>query len=208
MRPACGQFGRDMAVNRANVVLGVEAARDTGLIGNHEHEQAGVVQRLDRRLGAFDPAEASDRANIPVVMVQHAVAVEKGSRPLTVDDFSPGAGQVVGHADVDKVAVVLGAEQKTRRSEPGENVPFERTIRLELVDQGAAEGVDTAADEPRAGLRRPLGKARNPVAGHFDRAKSRRIGKAAQRNKAERRTSVGDPATELREIDVKPENRR
>ena len=70
---------REMGMDDANILFGIETARDAGLIGDNEHEQPGVIERLDRGFGALDPAEPRDRADIPVIVVEHPVAVEKAA---------------------------------------------------------------------------------------------------------------------------------
>jgi len=81
---------------------------------------------------------------------------------------------------------------------------LERTARGEVVDHRVTEGIDATADKPGARPRWPLGEVNNPVVRQLDRPKPRRIGERPQRNDPERRAGIGDSATKLQEIDVKP----
>ncbi len=63
-----------------DIVLGEQAARDAGLVRDDEDEIAGLVEPADRGGRARHPAKALARADIAVVVVDHAVAVEKGRR--------------------------------------------------------------------------------------------------------------------------------
>ena len=136
----------------ANILLGIETARDAGLICDNEHEQPGVVKRLDRRFGALDPTEPGDGADIPVVVIEHPVAVEKGRRLGVAGSgiSSPSSYQVGRHADIDEIAVVFGTEQATGPGKLWKDIVLERTARAEVIDQGVTEGIDATADKPRA----------------------------------------------------------
>ena len=81
---------------------------------------------------------------------------------------------------------------------------LERTARAKEIDQRVAEGINTTADEPGARPSRPLCETGNPIARQFDRPKPCRIGKRPQRDDAERGAGIGDSATKLQEIDIKP----
>ena len=72
-----GKFGAHPVVQRVELVLGEEAARHAGLVGEEEHEIAGVVQPADRLRRIRHPADALLRAHVAVVMVDDAVAVEE-----------------------------------------------------------------------------------------------------------------------------------
>ena len=67
-------------MQRVEFGLGEEAARDAGLVGEEEHEIAGVVQPPDRLRRIRHPADALLRAHIAVVVIDDAVAVEEGGR--------------------------------------------------------------------------------------------------------------------------------
>ena len=75
------KFGAHPVMQRVELVLGEKTARDAGLVGEEEHEIAGVVQPPDRLRRIRHPADALPRAHIAVVMVDDAVAVEERGRP-------------------------------------------------------------------------------------------------------------------------------
>src|ERR1700739_1930485 len=61
--------------------FGKEAARHAGLVGEQEHEIAGLVQPRYRLGGVRHPADAIPGAHIAVVMIDDGVAVqESGGR--------------------------------------------------------------------------------------------------------------------------------
>ena len=70
-----------MRVHRREILLTVEAARDAGLVGYDKDKEAPLVEQLDPLAGAVDPAEARHRPDIALVVIEHAVAIEKGGRP-------------------------------------------------------------------------------------------------------------------------------
>ena len=57
--------------------LVVVAAGDAGLVGNDEDMPAGLGGVTDRIARAVDPLEAVARADIAVIDVEHAVAVQE-----------------------------------------------------------------------------------------------------------------------------------
>ena len=65
--------------------FGEEAARHPGLVGEEKHEISGVVQPADRLRRIRHPADAVAGAHIAVIMVDDAVAVEKGGGLLAQD---------------------------------------------------------------------------------------------------------------------------
>src|ERR1700734_1137852 len=65
-------------MQRREIVLGEESAGDTGLIGEEEHKISGVVQPADRLRRIRHPANAVACAHVAVVVIDDAVAVEKG----------------------------------------------------------------------------------------------------------------------------------
>jgi hypothetical protein len=70
-----------MRMHRGDIFLAVEAARDAGLVGHDKDQEAGLIEQPDRLARAIDPAEALDRPDVTFVVIEHAVAVEKGGRP-------------------------------------------------------------------------------------------------------------------------------
>jgi len=65
-------------MDRVHLRLGVEAVADPRLVSDDKHVEPGFVERPDRLARAVDPAEVFDRADKPVVVIEHAIAVEKG----------------------------------------------------------------------------------------------------------------------------------
>src|SRR5260370_36900342 len=76
--PLSGECGKHPVGQLIEVVCGKVTARDPGLISEEEHEIAGVIQPADCLRCTRDPANPLSRAHIPVVMVDDAIAVEKG----------------------------------------------------------------------------------------------------------------------------------
>ena len=72
------KFRAHPVVQHIELGLGEEAARDAGLVGEEEHEIAGLVQAADRACRVRHPANAFACAHIAVVMVDDAVAIEEG----------------------------------------------------------------------------------------------------------------------------------
>ena len=66
-----------LGVQRDDVVLGVVAAADPRLIGDHEHPPAGLVEGGDGLAGAGDPVEVLPAVHVAGVLVQDSVAVEE-----------------------------------------------------------------------------------------------------------------------------------
>ena len=73
-----GEFVAHPVVQRIDVVFREVAARHAGLVGEEEHEISGVVQASDRLRRIRHPADPFLRADIAVVMIDDAVAIEKG----------------------------------------------------------------------------------------------------------------------------------
>ena len=64
-------------VAAVNVVEGIQAAADAGLVGDDEDPPAHVVEAADHGLRAIDPLEILAAEDIAVIDVDDAVAVEK-----------------------------------------------------------------------------------------------------------------------------------
>src|SRR3984957_5806332 len=73
-----GELGAHPVMQHGELVLGKETARDTGLIGEEEHKISGLVQPADRLRRVRHPANPLTCAHIAVVVIDDAVAVEKG----------------------------------------------------------------------------------------------------------------------------------
>src|ERR1041385_1685028 len=74
------KFAAHPGIERIHLRLGELAARHAGLVGGDEHEIVGVIKFADGRCRAVHPAEALARADITVVDIDDAVAVEQRSR--------------------------------------------------------------------------------------------------------------------------------
>ena len=68
-------------MQRVEIVLGKEAARHAGLIGEEEHEIPGIVEPADRFRGIRHPANPLMRAHVAVVMIDDAIAIEERGGP-------------------------------------------------------------------------------------------------------------------------------
>src|SRR5262249_19893138 len=69
-------------IESADVLFGKIAARQAGLIGNDKAVEAAIVEPLDGGDGTRDPGELSRLVHVPVVDVEHAVAIEERGRAL------------------------------------------------------------------------------------------------------------------------------
>ena len=79
--PCAASSARIQSCSVLQFVLGEEAARDAGLVGEEEHEIAGLVEAADRLGRIRHPADPLLRAHIAVVVIDDAVAVEEGGGP-------------------------------------------------------------------------------------------------------------------------------
>jgi hypothetical protein len=73
------QFAQHPAVQLDQIVLGEQPARYAGLVGGDENEVSRLVEPSDCRGHAGHPTEALNRADIAVVVVNDAVAIEERS---------------------------------------------------------------------------------------------------------------------------------
>src|SRR5690349_7380236 len=85
------QFGQHPVVQPVQFSLGEEAARDAGLVGEEEHEIAGVIEPPDRLGRIGHPADALLAAYVAVVVIDDAVAVEEGGRSQRLHHGAPFA---------------------------------------------------------------------------------------------------------------------
>src|ERR1700755_438563 len=76
------QLGAHPVVQHVEFGLGEEAARHAGLVGEEEHEIAGVVEPAYRSCRVRHPADALARAHVAVIVIDDAVAVEESRGPL------------------------------------------------------------------------------------------------------------------------------
>jgi hypothetical protein len=94
-------------VHCAHSIFRIEPARYTGLVGHNKHEQSRIVECLDRCFRASNLAKSFDLANISIVMVQDAVAIEEGRGPApALGDFAKRPREVIMHANINKITVV------------------------------------------------------------------------------------------------------
>ena len=84
-----GELGAHPVVQRVEFVLGEEAARHAGLVGEEEHEIAGLVEPADRFRRVRHPADAVARAHVAVVVIDDAVAVEECRGPALASRSTP-----------------------------------------------------------------------------------------------------------------------
>src|SRR6266568_3489893 len=124
------KLAREVGMQAVNFRLAVMPACDAGLIGHDEDEEAGIVECLDGFPGALDPAKPLDRADITVIMVEHAVAIEKrGGAPPAMRDLAPGPRQILGHADIDEIPIEGNSAQLPGRRKLGKQLSLERELR-------------------------------------------------------------------------------
>ena len=87
-----GEFAAHPVVQGAHVRFAEHAARHAGLVGDDEDVIAGLIEVADGVGDAIDPAEARAAADVAVVVVDDAVAVEERSRLA--------GARIVGHGRV------------------------------------------------------------------------------------------------------------
>jgi len=88
MRSDLRQLDRQLRMKREQIVFRVKAFGDTRLVSGDKNKETRVVKQLDRRLGALDPAEAAARADISVIVIEHAVTIQKRRRSPPILLFS------------------------------------------------------------------------------------------------------------------------
>src|SRR5207248_1657826 len=98
------KLGAHPVVQRIEFRFREEAAGDAGLIGEEEHEIPSVIQSADRLCRVRHPADALARAHIAVIVVDDAVAVEKGG----------GLSKQAVGSDADHVFAASAASLSTR----------------------------------------------------------------------------------------------
>ena len=122
------ELGGDLRMQSQQIVFRIEPSGDPGLIGNDEHKEARIIQRFDCHLGTVDPAETCACTNMSVIVVEHAVPVEKRGGPLPLTrDFLLCVGKRFGNSDVDEIPVAGRSQQLAAASKKRKYVPFQRT---------------------------------------------------------------------------------
>src|SRR5712691_10780994 len=120
-----------------------------------------------------------------VIMVQHAVAIEKGGwTPLLTGNLVLRKREGVRNTDVDEIAVEQHPQQSFPIREKREHIPLQRAALLEAANQIAPEGIYTGADgrAPRPWL----GKSRDPASVDLDDPKAGSVCKLSDCNRAGR----------------------
>ncbi len=89
-----GEFGAHPCMQHAQFLFAEKSVGDAGLIGEQKHEISGVVEAPDRFRRIRHPADAVLRAQITVVVVDDAIAVEERGRfgqafRISVHDVAP-----------------------------------------------------------------------------------------------------------------------
>src|ERR1019366_2456605 len=89
--PQFAQLALHPGVQLTNIIVGVIAPRNTCLVGDQEDVIATMVQQANCVKDTVRPNEAFSRADIAIVAVQNAVAIEKhGGATDTRRDPGPG----------------------------------------------------------------------------------------------------------------------
>src|ERR1700758_2847844 len=86
-------------MQRVDLNFGEEATRHAGLVREEEDEIAGVIQPADRLCRVRHPANAILAADIAVVVIDDAVAVEEGGRPW-IDGFHLRGGSRISACSI------------------------------------------------------------------------------------------------------------
>src|SRR6266702_5299133 len=76
-RTFAGELVAYPAVQRVHISFGVEAAGDAGLVGEDKHQIAGLIETADGLGDVGHPTDAVSRADIAIVIVDDAVAIEE-----------------------------------------------------------------------------------------------------------------------------------
>ena len=121
-----------------------------------------------------------------------------------VTELPPGARQILGHADIDKVAIEGEAAQLPLAGKQRQHIALQRAALAQMIEQRSPKRIDAAADRARPGLRWPLGEFGDPVPLHPDAAVTRGIGDLAQRHHADCRWIAEQPLAEALNRDVEP----
>lgn len=103
MRSDLCQLDGQLRMKRQQIVFGVQASGNTRLVSDDKDQETRIIQQLDRRLGALDPAEAAARADISIIVIEHrpdlgmrragVVPFVFPPEPLVGSSWSGGAGE-------------------------------------------------------------------------------------------------------------------
>ena len=69
-------------VERHNIGLAEEAARDSGLVGRHQDHDSQAIKPCDRPFRTGDPGQILKFVDVAMVHVQDAVPIEEYRRPF------------------------------------------------------------------------------------------------------------------------------
>lgn len=78
VRTTFGEFGGDLSMEIQDIAFGIKTPGYSRLVGYHKDKESGIVERFDCRLAAIDPAETLARPDVPIVVIEDPVAIEKG----------------------------------------------------------------------------------------------------------------------------------
>lgn len=188
-------------MERRDGLFGVVAPGDPGLVGDHDHEPAQVVGQLDGLPGPVDPVEVLKAVDIPMIVIEDAVAVQKKRRPATLGDLASGPRQILGQADVDAVAVVGASEQLPLPGQAGKHFLLQGAgAGRHPVQNRAPQQSDAAADQSRPAPRL-FGKGPDAVAVEADRAEPAGLRQKPQGDLAQPGTAFGD-GEEIEQVDI------
>src|SRR5215469_7786277 len=183
MRSRLRELGRQLRMKTENIRFGIITSGDPGLIGHDEDKKPCIVKRLDRRLGSIDPPKAGVRPDVPIIVIEHAVAIEKSSRPAPPTRyFLPGARKSFRHSDIDEVAVEGYSGQLPVTGKRRKHLLLERTAGGESFDEGTTAKVNAPIDEAASRAVRTVMKVRDPLAVDLYDPKARRIVETPQRD--------------------------
>jgi hypothetical protein len=150
------------------------------------------------------------RANRPrlsrcdVADPRHCDLIWLGRSSEFVSKLTPGARQILGHADIDEIAIENDAAQRAGRGERRQRVSFQRTAVAQVIENRSVKRIDAAADQSGPRLRWPIYEFDDPVLLQGDAAITRGIGDLAQRHDADYGNIVEQPFPEGVKRDVEP----
>ncbi|EZQ15567.1 hypothetical protein CF98_11075 [Halopseudomonas bauzanensis] len=180
-----GQFRLHARVEGMHVRLVVEAMGDAGLIGDHEHKIARLVEGEHGFARAFHPPQLLGPVGVAVVDVEHAVAVEEGGGARQPHgQLAPRLRQSFRQADVEEIAVEHPALDGALSHKGRKHVLLDGAGAGDTVENRAPEQIEPAIDEPRNGPRSGggllFGEGGDTPAVQLDRAVARRVRHRAQ----------------------------
>ncbi len=140
----------DMPVQPMDILFGVHAAGDAGLVGHDHDGVAAVIAAADDVDDAVDPFEILDAVEVVFLDIDNAVPVEEQDRTTPGRQLVARRLQGFRKSDVEEIALRLDTGQAPLGRQHGEKVALDRREPVGQARYGLApQGIDAAID--RAG---------------------------------------------------------